>query len=70
MSNNKIKKCCLCGKEIEGYGNNPSPLKGDICCDECNATILVPLRLYLYQQIYAEHQAHEQECVEISDEMN
>ena len=41
-------KCCICGKEINGYGNNPYPLDkrpGKKCCDECNYKHIVPLRL-------------------------
>ena len=27
-------KCCICGKEIKGYGNNPWPVKKEgLCCD-------------------------------------
>ena len=38
------KRCCICGKPIEGYGNQlstqPGVAKGkyskhDFCCDEC-----------------------------------
>ncbi|MBO7079737.1 MAG: hypothetical protein J6W64_08025 [Bacilli bacterium] len=59
---NKVKVCCICGKEIVGYGNNPdgaawkSPYSGNIiqptfsenerCCDECNNTYVIPGRLY------------------------
>lgn len=39
-------KCSICGKEYEGYGNNPAPLKRGNCCDECNYKIVLPLRLY------------------------
>ena len=40
--------CCLCGKEFEGFGNNPWPI--DIspesrCCDECNDTKVIPERI-------------------------
>lgn len=38
------KKCCLCGKEFIGYGNNPYPLvkeQGAKCCDECNELVIV-----------------------------
>ena len=44
-------KCCICGKEFDGYGNNPYPVVGDIfsgderCCDECNDTIVIPARI-------------------------
>lgn len=39
-------KCCICGKEIEGYGNNPYPIKQDgLCCDSCNINIVIPARI-------------------------
>ena len=47
-----MKKCCLCGKPITGYGNNPEGIikeillgnrcrlekfkPDDVCCDACN----------------------------------
>lgn len=37
--------CDICGKEFEGYGNNPAPLEGRICCDACNKTYVIPARL-------------------------
>lgn len=51
-------KCCLCHKEINGYGNNPwgaLNLDGslirwkfkDKCCDECNRDVVVPHRILL-----------------------
>lgn len=34
-------KCCICGKEIKGYGNNPWPLKDNgQCCNECNVKVI------------------------------
>ena len=34
-------KCCICGKMITGYGNNPWPIKDEgECCDKCNEQIL------------------------------
>ena len=38
-------RCCICGKTIEDYGNNPYPLceKEDNesrCCDECNDLVV------------------------------
>ena len=40
------KKCVLCGKEIEGYGNNPAPLADEgKCCDSCNSKRVIPARL-------------------------
>jgi hypothetical protein len=40
-------KCCICGKEIEGHGNNPFPVAGKQCCDECNIKVVLPYRLFL-----------------------
>lgn len=45
-------KCCLCGKEIEGFGNNPDPLgnlgeEDEECCDECNEEKVIPARIEL-----------------------
>lgn len=34
------KKCSICGKEYEGYGNNALPLAEGLCCDECNIKVL------------------------------
>ena len=42
-------KCCLCGNEVEGYGNDPSPIQTENenveCCDECNLAKVVPARM-------------------------
>jgi len=44
-------KCCLCGEEYEGYGNNPAPLMKDTdkkpnrCCDKCNYEKVLPERI-------------------------
>lgn len=40
-------KCSLCGKEIKGYGNNPAPIDGGPCCDECHNKKVVPYRVFL-----------------------
>ena len=43
--------CCLCNKEVEGYGNDPSPIptknENDECCDECNLAKVIPARINL-----------------------
>jgi hypothetical protein len=42
----KKHTCCICGKEFEGWGNNPWPIKQDgECCDECNQNKVIPARL-------------------------
>jgi hypothetical protein len=46
MSKELKTKCCICGSEINGYGNNPYPFKGDSCCNECNFNYVIPLRIY------------------------
>lgn len=39
------KKCVLCGKKFEGWGNNALPLKEGQCCDYCNDIKVIPARL-------------------------
>lgn len=43
-----MAKCCLCGNEYDGIGNNPYPLvdaetceNGARCCDECDKSVLM-----------------------------
>lgn len=43
----RLPKCCICGSDIEGYGNNPAPVAGKCCCDKCNNNVIVPYRLFL-----------------------
>ena len=48
MYNDGLKKCCICGKEFVGWGNNPYPVNKDEdarCCDDCNAMYVIPARL-------------------------
>ncbi len=42
--NNKI--CSICKKPLSEYGNNPAPFHGEVCCDDCNAKYVLPLRIY------------------------
>lgn len=47
--------CCLCGKELDEYGNNPDPIPFDEdwftkkryykCCDDCNFNKVMPVRM-------------------------
>ncbi len=40
------KKCCICGKEFYGHGNNPEPVKAyGVCCDDCNTRYVLPARI-------------------------
>ena len=40
-------KCSLCGKQCEGFGHNPEPLKRfeERCCSDCNMSKVIPARL-------------------------
>lgn len=43
------EKCCICGKEINGMGNNPYPVRTEgWCCRYCNYTVVLPERVRLY----------------------
>jgi len=37
--------CMLCKEFYYGYGNNARPVANGRCCDECNATKVIPARL-------------------------
>ena len=36
-----MKKCVICKKEFEGFGNNAEPIKEGRCCDECNVKVFI-----------------------------
>lgn len=40
--------CSICGKELEGYGNNAYPVNHGRCCDNCNTLVVVPRRMQDY----------------------
>lgn len=43
-----MKKCVICGREFEEFGNNPAPLfegEEEYCCDFCNYAFVVPARM-------------------------
>ena len=40
------EKCCICGCDIEDYGNNAFPVADGLCCDKCNAMVVIPARIY------------------------
>lgn len=51
----KKGKCCFCGKEYTRYGNDIRPListLGNRCCDKCNAFIVIPNRMRLWNAEY------------------
>lgn len=57
--------CCLCGKEFEGYGNNPAPYPGDICCDDCNEIAVITTRQFLAGMIKGALIIHSNDAVSI-----
>jgi hypothetical protein len=62
----RAKVCCICGCNLEGYGNNPEgamwrdpqtneivefePEAEDRCCDDCNSRYVIPGRLYKFNR--------------------
>lgn len=51
----KEGKCCFCGKQFNNYGNDIRPLvsrRGDRCCNDCNAEIVIPNRLKFWTNDY------------------
>lgn len=64
MEKKETKKCCICGKKFEGWGNNPMPVKeSGVCCDECNINVVLVARLRLM------YEAEEKEKVDNAIEM-
>lgn len=37
--------CSICFRKYTHFGNNAWPINRGRCCDECNATIVIPARL-------------------------
>ena len=42
--------CPFCKSTFEGWGNNPEPVLAydsgkNVCCDDCNSTVVIPARL-------------------------
>ena len=63
--NKQTHKCCICGKNFVGWGNNPWGAldkdgnvvewgENDVCCDECNSTYVLSGRMYLHAQAHKE----------------
>ena len=43
-------ECVICEEWFKGLGHNPAPVAEDPearCCGECNATLVIPVRLHL-----------------------
>lgn len=51
-------KCCFCGIEIDSIMgcNDPRPIviaddKTPVCCDDCNAKIVIPTRVFFIKEL-------------------
>lgn len=47
----KKKTCSICSGEFIGWGNDPSPMPGEYCCDGCNRSVVFPLRILMIRGI-------------------
>jgi hypothetical protein len=48
----EMKKCCICNKSFDGFGNNPDPVKKrGYCCDNCNLMVVIPERIKQFQEM-------------------
>lgn len=48
IESNQIQRCCICGEEFTGWGNNPWPVdkrEDARCCNACNEIYVIPARL-------------------------
>ena len=35
-----LRKCCICGRLIDGKGYDAKPYKNGICCSSCNMRLV------------------------------
>lgn len=43
--------CIFCGRDYTSFGHNAAPVTSGRCCDECNATKVIPARLKLARTV-------------------
>lgn len=43
-------KCSICKNELMGFGNNAEPINSERCCDTCNFTKVIPVRLEMLKE--------------------
>ena len=46
----KRKKCSICGKKYDEYGNNAQPVNDGRCCNYCNENVVIPARIYQWKE--------------------
>ncbi len=52
-------RCCICGEELNWYGNNPDPVddfEEGKCCDVCDKVLVIPFRQLQSMQDYSSPQ--------------
>ena len=57
-------KCCFCKKECGEYGNNPYPANlrpKARCCDFCNHTVVMPIRVPHLAEMFTAETFYEQQ---------
>lgn len=60
------KTCCICGKELEGYGYNPFPVKEEgICCRSCNYSVVIPERWKRHKAYQRGEEIENSECISV-----
>ena len=40
-----MNRCIICKGLVYGWGNNAEPIANGICCDGCNSSRVIPIRL-------------------------
>jgi len=45
MTSSEGNVCSICQLPFTEFGNNAWPINKGRCCDECNATVVIPARL-------------------------
>ena len=40
--------CSICGVVFKAWGHNAAPVTDGRCCDECNATVVIPKRIQFW----------------------
>jgi len=64
----EIKKCSICEKEYEGFGNNAEPINQGRCCDDCNYTKVIPKRIENIKTDETTNKIMCEECLSYFDE--
>jgi hypothetical protein len=41
----ETKLCSICGAPYKGFGHNAAPVNEGRCCDGCNTSVVVPVRI-------------------------